>query len=294
MRSRPKRQHCAHSRRRVLQSDLGAVAAQQLSGDRQAETGAAAVAVAPVVEPGEPVEDPLALGRRDAARRRRSRPAADRWGWAPPPRAPRWWRGAPRCRRGWSGPGRARPAPRRRPAAHHRSRSAAPAPAPTHTAHDVVDQLAEVHRAVAAGTASRRRCAPAGAGPRRGPTAGRPPAAGRPGRSPPSPSRCATSSCVRIVANGLRSSCAASATKERWVRRAVATRSSIALRVVARALISSRVAGTGRRSSARLPSMRAAPLRSASTGRSASPMTRQAMAAQTRRTHREDDQQQGA
>ena len=97
-----------------------------------------------------------------------------------------------------------------------------------------------------------------------------------------SPRRWATSSCVRMLASGLRSSCAASATKARWVRRAAATRSSISLRVVARALISSWVAGTGSRSvSDEVASIRAAPRRSASTGRNAAPMIRQAMTAST-------------
>ena len=86
-------------------------------------------------------------------------------------------------------------------------------------------------------------------------TAGRPPGAGPRGSRPPSPSRVATSSWVRIVASGLRSSCAASATNARWVRRAPATRSSISLSVVASAAISSRVGGTGSRSSVDDPSM---------------------------------------
>jgi len=59
------------------------------------------------------------------------------------------------------------------------------------------------------------------------------------GSCPPSPRRWATSSWVRMLASGLRSSWAASATNDRCLRRAPATRSSMSLSVVARALISS-------------------------------------------------------
>lgn len=96
-----------------------------------------------------------------------------------------------------------------------------------------------------------------------------------------------------MLARGLRSSWAASVTKARWVARAASSRSSMSLRVVARAWISSWVAGTGRRSGAgAMPlgwevvlavsvdaPMRLAPRRRSSTGRSAAPTTRHAMSA---------------
>ena len=86
------------------------------------------------------------------------------------------------------------------------------------------------------------------------------------GRSPPSPSRWATSSWVCIDASGLRSSCAASATKARCRSRELASRSSMSLRVTASAWTSSAVSGTGSRSSRPVPLIRAAPARRPSTG----------------------------
>jgi hypothetical protein len=45
--------------RRVAEPELAAVAADELTGDREPQAGAAAVTVASFVEPGEAVEDPL-------------------------------------------------------------------------------------------------------------------------------------------------------------------------------------------------------------------------------------------
>ena len=102
------------------------------------------------------------------------------------------------------------------------------------------------------------------------------------GSCPPSPRRWATSSWVRMLASGLRSSWAASATNDRCLRRAPATRSSMSLSVVARALISSPDGGTGNRSvSDEVSSIWVAPWRSASTGLRAAPMTRHSIAAST-------------
>ena len=103
-----------------------------------------------------------------------------------------------------------------------------------------------------------------------------------------------------MLASGLRSSCAASATNERCRSRPAASRSSIPFRVMARARISSAAGGTGSRLHRRGSARRAnrpgalicsAPARSSSTGRSVQPITRQAITARSGQQHREGDQQ---
>ncbi len=128
------------------------------------------------------------------------------------------------------------------------------------------------------------------------------------GSDPPSPTCAATSNWVRRVARGLRNSWAASSTKACCRSASASSRSSIPLRVVARERISSRDSGTGSRSAGTSASagttlegrgrrvnrpalasapIRSAPSRSASTGASAAPMTRQATApSAARRTGR--------
>ena len=269
------------TRRRILEPDGAGAAAQQLAGDRQAEPAAAGVPVARLVQPREPVED--ALARRTpvcrARRRRRSARHPPRW----PSRrgTPASSRGAPRCRRG---------CPRR---------AAGPAATPAPGAVPVLlgRVLARTGTRAAAyrSATSARRSAASTSSTRRGPPSS--PARASTRRSSTSPdSRCtsgsrsggkaarprrrraATSSWVRMLASGLRSSWAASATKERCLVWAAASRSSIPLRVVARAATSSPVGGTGRRSSSGVPwPIRSAPWRRASTGRRAEPITRQAI-----------------
>ena len=93
-----------------------------------------------------------------------------------------------------------------------------------------------------------------------------------------------------MLASGLRSSCAASATNARCRSRAAASRSSIPFRVIASARISSAAGGTGRRSAPRsprtpgVPLICSAPARSCSTGRSVQPITRHATAASAPRS----------
>ena len=109
--------HGSYTRLGILEAHVAAAAAQQLADDRQAEPAAAGVPVAGLVEPGEPVEDPLAVGLRDAGPVVGDGQLDPR----PPPRGeatPACARAGPRCRRGWPAPASgptAAPAPQRRP-----------------------------------------------------------------------------------------------------------------------------------------------------------------------------------
>ncbi len=173
-----------------------------------------------------------------------------------------------RCPRGWSAPGkgrrrtRPRSPSRRRRGPPHRTGTRADAYRPATSSTSRPTSTTPVTRAADRSSSVRARRSRSSTRAESRVTSG----TRSSGSRPPSPSRVATSSCVRIEASGLRSSWAASATKARWVRRAAATRSSISFNVVARAAISSRVGGTGRRSSVDDPSIREALLRSCSTG----------------------------
>ena len=261
----------------VSSRTVAAVPPDQLADDGQPEPAAAGVAVAGLVEPGEPLEDPLPVRLRDArpvvGRPRRRRSCAARAGRRPRPRV----RGVPDGVVDQVGQG---PAQRRRAARARRhaatARDARPGPVPPRTGRRRPSTSATQRRPAptrARPVRRRRRAGPAPAGPRpapaiRGTSARR--SAGQP--AVPSPSRSATSSWVRIEASGLRSSCAASATNARCRAREAASRSSMELSVTASAWISSPDGGhraAGRPGRCRRSARRDA--RSASTGRRAAP-----------------------
>ena len=114
------------------------------------------------------------------------------------------------------------------------------------------------------------------------------------GRLPPSPTRAATSSSVRMLVSGLRSSCAASATKARCRARPASSRCQHAVeRDRQGRWTSSRDSGTGsRHGRGRRYDLARAPRPAAtSTGRSAAPSTRHSTAASRATNSGTGDQQ---
>jgi hypothetical protein len=101
-------------------------------------------------------------------------------------------------------------------------------------------------------------------------------------QSAASPSMSATSTSVRMLATGLRSSCEASDTNWRWRRADCSSRASMAFIVRARRPISSPEAGSGTRRCMVAPPMASTSARMASTGRSARPTSAHATPATSR------------
>ena len=238
----------------------------QLTRDREAEPGAATVAVAGLVEPCEAVEDPFPVAHGDAGAvvgHRDDSPVR-------------------RTAEGQVDAGRSVSAGVLDQVAHdllelepaqrqvHRRRPRRRPPPPPPSGRRTSPTPPRAWPAGPAGRGARPRPAwPARAGPR--------PARKAAGRRRPrssssarlAPWRRATSTCMRSEARGLRSSWATFAPKLRSRSRAAPSRASMELRVTASAWISSRDSGSGSRSSWPAPETRSAAARSDSTGRSA-------------------------
>ena len=233
-----------------IQPHRSAVPAYQLPHDRQPQPGAAGVAGAGVVEPGEPARRP-APGPRPGCPDRRRPPSP---GGTPPsdvtaerdPRA-----GVPDrvvdqvghhpAQRLRLARGSTPPASRRRSPARGRRRTRAA------TAHNNPPSSTGSATGPAAGASSARASSSRSSTSRASRAVSASRSSTSAGQSCRRPSRCATSSWVRMFASGLRSSWAASATNARCRARAASSRSSMPLRVTASRWISSRGLGTGSR-----------------------------------------------